>query len=159
MRSSYSGHHERGLPGPALTDWLMVIPSIFRAGTCFMGFRAWNSSENCGDKALVVWEAWPELAEVEEDEQEDPRPAAHPHLPPLGKALAPRPRGTRGGSMQYPNPEWLLNYRLHANGLAVCFSLHLTVAIKAQHGAKAHVPPILLESGTEKPGCGTEPGT
>lgn len=52
----------RGLPKPPLTDWPMVIPSIFRAGTCFMGFRAWNSSENCGDKALVDWAAWPELA-------------------------------------------------------------------------------------------------
>lgn len=51
-----------GLAKPPLTDWLRVIPSIFRAGTCFMGFRAWNSLENCGDKALVGWVAWPELA-------------------------------------------------------------------------------------------------
>lgn len=26
-------------PSPLLTDWPMVIPSIFSAGTCFMGFR------------------------------------------------------------------------------------------------------------------------
>lgn len=63
----------RGLPKPPLTDWPMVIPSIFRAGTCFMGFRAWNSSENCGDEALVDWAAWPELAKAESGKQEAPR--------------------------------------------------------------------------------------
>ena len=50
----------------------MVIPSIFRAGTCFMGFRAWNSSENCGHKALVDWAAWPESAKAERSKQEAP---------------------------------------------------------------------------------------
>lgn len=52
-------HPTRCLPSPALTDWLMVMPSIFRAGTCFMGFSAWNSSENCEQRAPVAWVAWP----------------------------------------------------------------------------------------------------
>lgn len=75
----------RGLPGPALTDWAMVIPSIFRAGTCFMGFSAWNSSENCGDKALRSEVAWPKLARAGPGQQEDPRPAAHPTFLPWGR--------------------------------------------------------------------------
>ena len=72
----------RGLPKLPLTDWPMVIPSIFRAGTCFMGFRAWNSSENCGHEALVDW---------------NPSAYCPPAPPPLGKALAPNPRVTPGG--------------------------------------------------------------
>ena len=73
MRSSCPGPIlMRGFPKLALTDWPMVIPSIFRAGTCFMGFRAWNSSENCGDEALVGWAAWAEPAKAERSKQEAP---------------------------------------------------------------------------------------
>lgn len=62
----------------------MVMPSIFRVGTCFMGFSAWNSSENCGDKDLMA-----QLSRAEPGQWEDLRPAAPLHLPPLGKVLAP----------------------------------------------------------------------
>lgn len=114
MRPSPSGTTPwRALPSPALTDWPMVMPSIFRAGTCFMGLSAWNSLENCGERFLVGWVAWPELAKAER-----PQACCPPrHLPPLGKAVARRLEVMPGRSVQYPSLQWLPSSRLHPNGL------------------------------------------
>lgn len=95
----------------------MVMPSIFRTGTCFMGFSARNSLENCGEKVLVGWVAWPDLAKAEAGKQEAPRPAAHPHTSLPGKGPALRPEVMPGRSVQYPSLWCLLGYRLHPYGL------------------------------------------
>lgn len=105
----------RGLPNPALTDWPMVMPSIFRAGTCFMGFSAWNSLENCGEKAL--WAGRPGLSWLKQNKASRKTPG------PLLTPEPPRPNVIPGQSIQYPNPQWPLSYRLHPSGLAIC-ALH-----------------------------------
>lgn len=118
----YSPRGPRAISSPALTDWPMVMPSIFRAGTCFMGFRAWNSLENCGDKVLVGRR--PGLTSLKQNQASRKTPGPLPTLEPrpLGKALAPRPKVTPGCSVQYPHPQGLLRYRLQPNGLAKCTS-------------------------------------
>lgn len=100
----------------------MVMPSIFRAGTCFMGFRAWNSLENCGDKVLVGRRPGLTWLKQNQASRKTPGPLSTLEPRPLGKALAPRPKVMPGRSVQYPYPQGLLSYRLHPNGLAKCTS-------------------------------------